>query len=61
MAARVIPANPSERVKLPKVKKPDLQPLMDDKVRLFLEAIRGDRFERNVINFTNPLPLSPSP
>ena len=46
VAAHVLPANPSEHVKLPKVKKPNLKPLMDDNVRLFLEAIRGDRFER---------------
>jgi len=46
VAAHVLPANPSEHIKLPKVKKPELKPLMDDNVGLFLEAIRGDRFER---------------
>ena len=46
VAAHVLPANPSEHIKLPKVKKPELKPLMDDNVGLFLEAIRGDKFER---------------
>ena len=46
VAAHVIPANPSEHIKLPKIHKPDLQPLMDEDVRRFMEAIRGDRFER---------------
>ena len=46
VAAHILPANPSEHIKLPKVRKPELTPLMDDDVRLFLEAIRGDRFER---------------
>ena len=46
VAAHVLPYNPSDHVKLPKVKKPDLKPLMDDDVRRFLDAIKGDPFER---------------
>ena len=44
--AGLIPSNPADNVKLPKVKKPDLSPLMDDNIGKFMEAIQGDRFER---------------
>lgn len=44
--AGLIPANPADNVKLPKVKKADLKPLMDDDVKRFLAAIKGNRFER---------------
>lgn len=44
--AGVISSNPADFVKLPKVKKPELYPLMDDDVGNFLTAIKGDRFER---------------
>lgn len=43
--AGVIPSNPSDHVKIPKVKKPELKPLMDEDVTRFLEAIKGDPFE----------------
>ncbi len=42
----LIPSNPADNVKLPKVKKPDLAPLMDDDITRFLQAIKGHRFER---------------
>ena len=44
--AGVIQRNPADNVKLPKVKKPDLKPLMDEDIGRFLEAIKGDRYER---------------
>ena len=44
--AGLIPSNPADFVKLPKVKKPELYPLMDDDVGKFLAATKGDRFER---------------
>ena len=44
--AGLIPSNPADNVKLPKVKKPDLKPLMDDDVKCFLAAIKGNRYER---------------
>lgn len=43
--AGLIPNNPADNVKLPKVKKPDLSPLMDEDITNFLEAIKGHRFE----------------
>ena len=46
VAAAVLLSNPADHVKLPKVKKADLKPLMDDDIRRFLEAIKGDPFER---------------
>lgn len=46
VSARIIRANPADHIKLPKVKRPELSPLMDDNVSRFLEAIKGDRFER---------------
>ena len=44
--AGLIPSNPADFVKLSKVKKAELYPLMDDDVSKFLAAIKGDRFER---------------
>ena len=37
--------NPADRIKLPKAKKADLHPLMDEDVARFIDAIKGDRFE----------------
>lgn len=42
----IIPQNPASNSKLPKVKKPALKPLMDDSIPAFLNAIKGDPFER---------------
>ena len=42
---RLIRDNPCDHVKLPKVKKAKLRPLMDEDIGRFLEAIKGDRFE----------------
>ena len=44
--AKIIHSNPADHIKLPKIKRPDLAPLMDDNVSRFLEAIKGDKFER---------------
>ncbi len=44
--AGVIPSNPSDNTKLPKRKKPELKPLMDESINNFMEEIRGDRYER---------------
>jgi len=44
--AGLIPNNPADFTKLPKVKRAELAPLMDDNVGKFLAAIKGDRFER---------------
>lgn len=46
VAAKLIHSNPADHIKLPKIKRPDLAPIMDDNVSRFLEAIKGDRFER---------------
>lgn len=46
IAAGILSVNPADHVKLPKIKKPDLKPIMDDNVSRFLEAIKGDPFER---------------
>lgn len=46
VAAHILQNNPSDHVKLPRVKKPALKPLMDDDVTRFLTAIQGDHFER---------------
>lgn len=46
VCARLIPVNPCDHMKLPKRKKPKLTPLMDDAVTRFLNAAKGDRFER---------------
>lgn len=42
----VIAHNPADNTKLPKVKKPELKPLMDDDIAAFLNVIRGDPYER---------------
>lgn len=42
----LILSNPADNVNLPKVKRPELKPLMDESLARFLEVIRGDRFER---------------
>lgn len=44
--AGLIPSNPADNVALPKVKKPELYPLMDEDISRFMAAIKGDRFER---------------
>lgn len=41
----LLPTNPFDDVELPRVQRPDLHPLMDDDVRRFLEALKGDRLE----------------
>ena len=41
----VLHTNPADNAKLPKVKKPELKPLMDDDINRFLDAIKGNRFE----------------
>lgn len=41
----VIQNNPADNTDLPKVKKPQLTPLMDEDIGRFLKEIRGDRFE----------------
>ncbi len=46
VSARIIGSNPADHIKLPKIKRPELTPIMDDDVSRFLEAIKGDRFER---------------
>lgn len=45
VASGLIASNPFDGVQLPRVQKPDLHPLMDDDVRRFLEALKGDRLE----------------
>lgn len=44
--AGILASNPSDHVKLPKIKKPALMPLMDEDVTRFLDAIKGDPYER---------------
>ena len=46
VVAGILATNPADHVKLPKVKKPGLKPLMDEDVTRFLDAIKGDPFER---------------
>ena len=41
----IISANPADNAKLPKTKKPELKPLMDEQVHQFLKAIEGDPYE----------------
>jgi integrase len=43
---KLIPENPAEEINLPKIKKPELNPLMDDSLTAFLKAIQGSQFER---------------
>lgn len=42
----VLQTNPADNTKLPKAKKPGLKPLMDGSISDFLEAIKGDPYER---------------
>lgn len=46
VAAHIIKSNPADHINLPKIKKPELKPLMDANVTRFLIAIQGDKFER---------------
>ena len=46
MIAGILASNPADHIRLPKIKKPDLKPIMDDNVSKFMEAIKGDMFER---------------
>lgn len=38
-------SNPSSHCKIPRIEKPDIQPLDSYEITLFLRAIKGDRFE----------------
>jgi integrase len=42
----VLTSNPADNIKLPKCRKPELKPLMDDDITRFLEQIRGEKFQR---------------
>lgn len=42
---KLIPYNPSDRIRLPKIQKPALHPLMDDDVAKFIQAVEGDPYE----------------
>lgn len=44
--AGVLRNNPADHIRLPKIKKPDLKPIMDDNVGRFMEAIKGNEYER---------------
>ena len=44
--AGILSRNPADNTKLPKNRKPALKPLMDDSIPAFLEAIKGDPYER---------------
>lgn len=46
VSAKIIHSNPADHINLPKVKRPALSPIMDENVGRFLEAIKGDKFER---------------
>ena len=46
VTAHLIALNPCDHVKLPTVKKAPLKPLMDDSITEFLEAVKGDDYER---------------
>lgn len=46
ISAKLISHNPADHINLPKVRRPALSPLMDENVGRFLEAIKGDKFER---------------
>ena len=41
----LLKSNPADNAKLPKLKKPELKPLMDEDVSNFLKAIKGHRYE----------------
>ena len=45
VADGLIPRNVTEGIKAPRPKKKEINPLSPDQVRVFLEAVRGDRFE----------------
>ena len=45
VVAGMLRSNPADNTKLPKVRKPELKPLMDADISRFLQAILGDRFE----------------
>ena len=44
--AGVLANNPADHIRLPKTKRPDLKPIMDDNVSRFMEAIKGSAYER---------------
>ena len=41
----LIQQNPSDMIKLPKISKPDITPLMDKQLAAFMEKIRGHQYE----------------
>lgn len=41
----ILKENPADHVQLPKKLKPELYPIMDEKVQAFLKAIKGDPYE----------------
>ena len=43
---RLLQSNPADNLQLPRKTKPDLHPIMDDDVQTFLQAIKGDPYER---------------
>ena len=43
---KLLQVNPADNIQLPRKNKPDLHPIMDDDVQAFLNAIRGDPYER---------------
>ena len=45
VVAGMLRSNPADNTRLPKVRKPELKPLMDADISRFLQAIHGDRFE----------------
>ena len=45
MAVGYLKTNPCQGVKLPRIKKSDIKPLMDDEVNQFLNAIEGNEYE----------------
>lgn len=46
VVAGILVNNPADHIRLPKIKKPELQPIMDDNVSKFLTAIKEDEFEK---------------
>lgn len=45
VSLKYIKANPCDECTLPKKKKPEMHPIVDDNVQKFLDAIKGDRYE----------------
>ncbi len=45
VAVGYLKTNPCQGVKLPRIEKPDIKPLMDDEVNQFLDAIEGNEYE----------------